>query len=523
MDTTAENPCRSTSYAGAVVSVTVALILEAFCWGFTVDDAWIISRVAHNGLVTGKFSFNPGGPVTDAVTPLGFAHLVAGLGDLLGLATSGELWSLARWLGLVAFPASLAISGWMLGKEGRAGVLRGAALSVLALPAAAWSGAGLSTPVVGFSIVAGAVLFESKRWWVGAALLGSAAAWRPELTPFLGVWIICRHLSSQAVEIRALLLRLVPFLAVALSTAVLRCFTFGQFVPLSAVAKVAEPRTALFYAGVTAIWSGLGWLILLRNDAFRRPGLFGVPWCVHLVALFFAGGDWMPALRLSAPLFPLMIWAVGRGLRPTVRFWLGVFPAAGFLLFLASAQGEDWRAVAERRQRLVAEGTPLLSGARVVAATDIGWVGRATEARIVDLAGVTDPTIAALPGGHTSKAISPGLFSDRDVDTWVIRALDRSYEPGQPLEMVIAAYLVDARLLSRNADLGFVGVATIPLEGTRGQYIIARRSELAAVPARGSGNEGFFRGDRRLFVAATLARRAHVGLAVGSEETDPGE
>lgn len=492
MDTTAENPCRSTSYAGAALSVTVALILEWFCWGFTVDDAWIISRVAHNGLVTGRFSFNSGGPVTDAVTPLGFAHVLAALGEIVGLASSGELWSLARWLGMGAFAASLAISGWVLGGEGRAGVLRGGALSVLALPAAAWAGAGLSTPIVGFAIVAGAILFERERWWLGAVLLGSAAAWRPELTPFLGAWILCRHLSSQPLEILLLTKRLLPFLAVAASTTVLRWLAFGQFVPLSAVAKVAEPQTALFYAAVTAIWSGLGWLILLRNDAFRRPGLWGVPWCIHLVALVFAGGDWMPALRLSAPLFPLMIWATGRSLRPTLRFWFGVVPAAGFFLFLASAQGDDWRAVAERRLRLVSEGAPFLSGARVVAATDIGWVGRATEARIVDLAGVTDPTIAALPGGHTSKAISPGLFSDRDVDTWVIRALDRSYEPGRPLEMIIAAYLVDARLLSRNADLGFIGVATIPLEGTPGQYVIARRSELATVQTPRSRDESLF-------------------------------
>lgn len=483
MDTIAEKACRWTFFAGAAVSITVALILEFFCWGFTVDDAWIVSRVAQNGLATGMFSFNLGGPVTDAVTPLGFAHLLGGLGALLGLDSSSELWTLARWLGVVAFVSSLSIVGCVLGREGRGGVVRAGALSFLALPAAAWAGAGLSTAIVGLLVVIGAVVFEGKKWWVGAACLGGAAAWRPELVPFSIAWMVCRQLGSE-VPLRGILLRLLPFFAVALIPFVVRWFAFGTIAPLSAVAKVAEPRTALFYAGVTAIWSGLGWLVLLRNDAFRRPGLWGVPWCAHLLAVFFAGGDWMPALRLSAPLFPLLIWATGRQLKPTLRFWLGLLPAAGFTIFLASAQGADFRAVAERRLALVAGGAPLLAQSRVVAATDVGWVGMATPARIVDLAGVTDPTIAALPGGHTSKAISPGLFSDRDVDTWVIRALDRSYEPGQPLETIVAAYLVDARLLGRNADLGFVGVATLPLLGTSGQYIIARRSESASALAQ---------------------------------------
>jgi hypothetical protein len=153
------------------------------------------------------------------------------------------------------------------------------------------------------------------------------------------------------------------------------------------------------------------------------------------------------------------------------------------------SQGHDFRQVSARRLALVEEGRAALRGARVVAATDVGWVGLATKARVVDLAGVTDPRIARLRGGHTSKDIAPGLFSDRDVDTWVIRALDRSYQPGQPLETIIAAYFVDARLLRRNIDLGFEGVSTIPLQGTNGQYVVAKRRD--AIPqavARKSGH-----------------------------------
>jgi hypothetical protein len=57
---------------------------------------------------------------------------------------------------------------------------------------------------------------------------------------------------------------------------------------------------------------------------------------------------------------------------------------------------------------------------RVVAALDIGWLGASTDATIVDLAGVTDPAIAALPGGHTTKQIPLALIEARNVDTLVL-------------------------------------------------------------------------------------------------------
>lgn len=449
-----------------------------FCWGFTVDDAWIVSRVAHHGVRTGIYSFNPGGPVTDAVTPLGFAHVLGFVGGLLGLESPLELWSLARWIGLLCFFFSMGVAGYQLGKEGWRGVMWAGALSLLVVPSAVWAGAGLSTPIVGLLVILGATSFERGAMVVGGGLFGWACAWRPELAPFAVAWGGCRILSSEVAPTRKKVMgSFTAFSAFLVLSALVRWAAFGRLVPLAVIAKAPEAWTALFYAGVTMVWSGIGWLILARDHAFRRPGLWAVPWCVHLVAVFFAGGDWMPALRLTAPLFPLLVWNAGRQLRPSIRFWAAWVPALGFPLALLWTQGADLRAVDVRRRALVAEGREVFRDARVIASTDIGWVGVASAARIVDLAGVTDPRIAPLEGGHTSKYVSPGLFSARNVDTWVIRALDRSYVPGRPLELVVPAYWVDARLLRRSADLGFVGVATIPLAGTPGQYVIAQRRE----------------------------------------------
>ena len=55
-----------------------------------------------------------------------------------------------------------------------------------------------------------------------------------------------------------------------------------------------------------------------------------------------------------------------------------------------------------------------------MASLDAGWVGAATPARVVDLAGLTDLAIASLPGGHTSKRVTGAMLSDRNVDALVL-------------------------------------------------------------------------------------------------------
>jgi hypothetical protein len=95
-----------------------------------------------------------------------------------------------------------------------------------------------------------------------------------------------------------------------------------------------------------------------------------------------------------------------------VAFALGVY-----VVVVAGPRG---RHVMADRADLVARARPLLSQAKRVAAVDIGWVSASTDAHIVDLAGLTDPEIAALPGGHTSKRISGAMLLDRDVDMLVL-------------------------------------------------------------------------------------------------------
>jgi len=51
----------------------------------------------------------------------------------------------------------------------------------------------------------------------------------------------------------------------------------------------------------------------------------------------------------------------------------------------------------------------------VVASVDVGWVGAAHQGTVFDLAGVTDPVVARLVGGHTSKRVAPEMLLSRGV------------------------------------------------------------------------------------------------------------
>ncbi len=473
MDTTQKKARHAPKIVSGLIAAGVALTLEVFLWGFTVDDAWIVSRVASHGAETGVFAFNRGSPPTDAVTPLGWAHLLGYVGGGLGLSNALEFWALARWIGGASYLLSFFLVGYAAHEHtGPRGWWKVPAVTLVCLPAAIWAGAGLTAPVVGLLLLLAAFLLSQGTVRSGALLLGSAGAWRPELVPFAVALLVTRAaFAVQSVRQRCIQVGIVC--APVVVVMILRWLNYAHALPLSSVAKQPDFQSGLFYAAATAVWAGVPWLLWLRGPGAIRRREQLIPWIIHLVALVFVGGDWMPGLRLSAALFPWLAWQVAP--RLTKAWHLMLFlGCAIFPVMLLAQQGADLRAVSERRLALIEAARPALVGANVVAGVDIGWLGIATDVQVVDLAGVTDPKIAALPGGHTSKAIYPGLFSGRNVDVWVIRTVDPIYRAGDPVESIQASYWVDGRLLNRSSNLGMSIHAYLPLEGTPGGYVVLR-------------------------------------------------
>jgi hypothetical protein len=448
---------------GAAAATGVAL-----GWGFTVDDALISTRVAHH-LASGLgYRFNPSGPVVDAVTPLGWAPLLAPLAhgsawQALTRASAGGamLWVLAAaWLGR---RCATECAGWRLAGVGL----------VLAscLPLGAWAVSGMETAVV---MTLGVLALAPNRW--GAAGAGLAAGWRPELVP----WAIALALG-QAIARRAplreralaLALAVIPALAVALCRQAL----FGHPAPLAVFAKPSDLEHGLRYALGGALLAGPPYLLLSARswrELGRPEWALAVALGLHGLVLAGVGGDWMPFWRLAMPAFPgvLLLGAALLG-RSRSRWAAARFvPALACAALLHGAQGRATRAVRADRSRLSAGLPALLGGVRRVASLDVGWVGAAGDYDVIDLAGVTDPEVAYLSGGHTSKRLPRDFLERRDVEALVLLETTRGAEAHGAARY---ARQVERHVMSLRGAASYKPVGHLPVDETQA-YVVLRRT-----------------------------------------------
>jgi hypothetical protein len=255
-------------------------------------------------------------------------------------------------------------------------------------------------------------------------------------------------------------LAFVPFAACVL----VRLACFGRAAPLALLAKPSDLQHGLLY-GSAAMFVILTPILAFAPLALRRASIgartLAIAGLIHVLVVVAVGGDWMPYARLMVPVAPSLVLVfvdVARVARPwaTAARTLAAI-ALGAIVLRAAPAG---RHVHEDRKALVARARSALAGAHVVAALDVGWVGAATDASIVDLAGLTDPAIAVLPGGHTSKKVDVAMLLDRKVDAIVLY--------GDPR-------IVEQRLLrSPLFEEQYVRTTPLPL-GTAQHYDVFRR------------------------------------------------
>jgi hypothetical protein len=456
----------------ALLGLVAALPAAVVFRGFTVDDALITARVASHLASGVGYRFNPSGSVVDAVTPLGYAHLLA----LAGQASPLDMLERARLLGLASHLAAAATLGALLPDSIRG---RSSALPVLAVsvPLAAWAGSGMETPIVTLLAVLGLLPTVA-----GTACVGLAAAWRPELLPFALVLAAGRAIlaaSSPGDRVRRLALALGLALAPAVALGLARVAWFGSAAPLATFAKPSDLAHGFRYALGGLVLTGAPLLLLSpralrRADGWTRVLVLAV--AAHAGAVTLAGGDWMALYRLFVPVLPAALLSGARLAEHSGRLAHGTRSAAALLVSVILAAYVGWpaRRVAEHRVTLVRSALGPLAAARSVAALDVGWVGAASRAPILDLAGVTDPVVARLPGGHTSKRIPEGLLESRQVDT-VVLLLAPGTGPASPLEGHQFARAVEQHV----ANLPFVESmkvrAELRLGGTDQRYLILTR------------------------------------------------
>jgi hypothetical protein len=262
-------------------------------------------------------------------------------------------------------------------------------------------------------------------------------------------------------------------LGAVLAVAVTRSLVFGRAAPLSVFAKPSDLAHGASYAVHALVQTGLPLLALAPFSLRRASGTaraLVLAGAIHFAALALAGGDWMSLYRLAVPILPSFAWAAAELWRvaPAWASWLRVGVAGAMSVYLALAVGPAARAVGGHRERLIEHGRERLAGARSVAALDVGWVGAATDANVVDLAGITDESVAMLPGGHTSKRIDDALLRSRDVDALVLLRAPAPFDDyDREVERRVA-------LLPSVRD--FQPVAELPLGGGTQRYVVLRKA-----------------------------------------------
>lgn len=447
----------------ALLGALAALVPLVLAWGFTVDDAWITARVARHISMGLGSRFNVDGPVVDAVTPLGFAHL---LSPFAGSALSA--FTFARVLGALAWIGTGAFVGLRIGKlEGKWERFLPLLALVCSLPLGAWAGAGMET-----GIVTSLATLASARSRYAPILAGLAAAWRPELLP----WAMLLAVGTSITKTRRpepALVSLVLVLAPALVVAITRQLAFGSPMPLAVLAKPSSLNDGIRYALGALALCATPYLVIapkiLRDlDGHDRTLLFAG--FLHFASLALAGGDWMPLFRLAVPVLPsfVLVGAViaAKAGRSTTLIRVGAaLLASGIVwagLFLPS------RSVLSARLELVRAAKPVLAGASRVATLDAGWVGMAFGGHVVDVAGVTDPSVARLRGGHTSKQLPPDFLDRYQVDVAVVLFDDAR-----------GGYFRanDERLAGQARSFDFEEVSSLAIRGTSFRYLVFKKRQ----------------------------------------------
>jgi hypothetical protein len=464
--------------AWLALGAVAALLPGLWMWGFTVDDALIAVRYARHLAQGVGWRFDVAGPWTDGVTPLPWPVLLACFARSSPLVVLGR----ARLLGLVVWVATGTALGGAVGRVeapawARAGALAAMALSV---PLAAHAVSGMETALA-TALATGAVLL-AERPRTAAFAAGLAASLRPEMAP----WACAMAIGMAAVAgggvarwMEAVAIAIGPFALCAVA----RCLVWGRPAPLAILAKPSDLDHGLAYAGAACVVTVVPLLVVAPIALARQPRALAIVLAalVHVAALVAVGGDWMPYARLMVPVVPSLVIAaalIAGAAHPAATATRSL--AAGVLgVVLIARGGTAGRRVGADREALIAAARPVLDGlgARRVAALDVGWVSAATEADIVDLAGLTDPEIAALPGGHTSKRIDARFLLAREPDVLLV------YAPlGLPAggldtwPSITTSRVVEARLVREEAIQRHFGAeAWLPL-GQSGSGYVALRS-----------------------------------------------
>lgn len=445
---------------------------------YTVDDAFISYRYARNlndghGLV-----FNPGERVE------GYTNFLWTILHALGLRWGVDPELFSKAIGIAAATGALAMiaalgRAWGHGRVPLAalGCILWASAGAVAITAVNGLETQLFTALITLGVLLYALAEESPRRLMGAvAALSVSTLVRPDGWLVLGVTLAHYYVSyRRRASIRPLL-----FAALIACPHLLWRFSYyGSLVPNTLGAKtgggLSQTARGIEYLknfvneyGKPAFYliAALPFLRWPLNHARSHGLAVLLVFCAYVAA---AGGDWIPHYRFLVPIMPLMAVALQDGVlsirsslpRPG-RLWLilsaTVWGFLGIIMFDIANQTRYLRLHTDMwadgyyhaHQRV---GAWLRDNARpeeTVALMDIGIIGYVSKMRVVDITGLTDPHVAASPGGWLKKSYPPDYLFDKAPEYFVlVSAADYPKEGFGTSFPIDRAVFEDERFLQR--------------------------------------------------------------------------
>jgi arabinofuranosyltransferase len=395
---------------------------------FTVDDAYISFRYARN-LVNGLgLVYNPGEPVE------GYTNFLWTLAIAGGMELGIDPHATSKWLGAAAAMATLFV---VYRLSARLLPLRNVPCIATWLLATSptfvsWSMFGLEASMFAFLVALGTLmLFEEHVRargipWSGL-VFAVAGLVRPEAPMFLGLAMLP---LGRAFLGRQNLVRGTMFVVPLLVHALWRHSYYGAWLPGTLAAKTGDlvlqwkTGTAYVLAWVATCGPMLFFSMYATALAIvrRERELFTIALLTLAVGAYviLVGGDWMSFHRFMTPAEPFAFVLVCVAFRQLAG--LGDRAALLALALVLVWQGvHRWDVLGDARRKFLKEERKFWdkSAGQVakwfeengrpgrVALGDIGYIGWRTDYPILDLLGLVDPAIAALPGGYTKK-VGPG-------------------------------------------------------------------------------------------------------------------
>ena len=391
---------------------------------YTVDDAYISFRYARNLAAGHGLVYNVGEAIE------GYTNFSLTIALAAGMAVGIDPHPLSKALGAAAALGTLVVVYCIAGRLQPRKALPCVATWLLAgsAPFAHWAVFGLETTIFAFLVSLGTLLMFRETdagtgFWGSGLVFAAAALTRPEAPMYMGLAML---LLGRRIVSRQNMMRALVFAVPVVAHLLWRRAYYGAWLPSTLGAKTGDLALQfeagnkylgrwLRHAGPVAWLSLYGVGIALTRRKDRETATLAAVAVVGMGYIILVGGDWMTYSRFVVPLEPFVFLLAGMTIRK-----VGQTRDRAALLALAlfsawTVRGRIHTINKSRKQFREERRHWNISAGRVaawvrdnlppgrVALGDIGYFGYHTNFPVLDLLGLVDPVIHALPGGYTKK------------------------------------------------------------------------------------------------------------------------